>query len=137
MDMDIDPDSDRPVYRQLADLLREQIHSGQLPPGALLPSEPRMQQRYGGGRETIRRAMAVLRAEGLTSTKQGEGTRVRQPAQRHTIQLAPGDQAIIRVPSDLERRQLGLDEGVPIFEVTRAGADREIYPGDRTKIVVA
>jgi DNA-binding FadR family transcriptional regulator len=133
--MDIDPDSDRPVYRQLADLLREQIHSGQLPPGALLPSEPRMQQRYGGCRDTIRRAMAVLRAEGLIATKQGEGTRVRRSAQRHTVHLGPGDQAIIRVPSDLERRELGVDEGVPIFEVTRAGADREMFPGDRTTIV--
>jgi DNA-binding FadR family transcriptional regulator len=134
--MSVDPGSDRAMFRQLADLLREQIVSGELPPGGLLPSEPRLVQQHGIGRETVRRAMAVLRSEGLVVTEQGHGTRVRKNAGTPvTIHIQGEDWATVRLPSDLERRQLGLDEGVAIFVVHRGNGDQEVYPGDRARIV--
>ena len=36
---DLDPSDDRPVYRRIADALREAIESGELAPGDKLPSE--------------------------------------------------------------------------------------------------
>jgi DNA-binding transcriptional regulator YhcF (GntR family) len=132
--MTIDPAADRPAYRQLADLFRKQIVSGAYRAGSRLPSEPTVAQQYGLGRETVRRAMAVLRAEGLVITVQGEGTLVRTPAQPRRVRLGPGDWATVRVPSDGERRGLGLDEGVPVIEIHRAAGASELHPGDSTTI---
>jgi DNA-binding FadR family transcriptional regulator len=134
--MTLDPVSDRPMYRQLADLIREQITAGKLRPGGLIPSEPRLVQQHGIGRETVRRAMAVLRSEGLVVTEQGHGTLVRQNAGTPvTIHIQGDDWVEVRLPSDLERRKLGLDEGVPIFVVLRGSGDQEVYPADRARIV--
>jgi DNA-binding GntR family transcriptional regulator len=131
--MSIDPRGDRAVYRQLADLLREQIQSGDLLSGRLLPSENRIAQQYGIGREAVRQAVAVLRSEGLVSTVRGEGTRVRQPVERESVRLGRTDRAVARMPVESERRELDLDEGVPVVEVTRADGATELHRADRTE----
>jgi DNA-binding GntR family transcriptional regulator len=71
-------DSAVPVYRQLAAMLREDIESGQLAPGMPLPSESSLTQEHGISRDSVRRAMDVLREEGLVITVQGKGTYVRE-----------------------------------------------------------
>ena len=63
-----------PVYRQLAGILRDAIVSGQLAQGAPLPSESSLMQEYGISRDSVRKAMDVLRDEGLVITVQGKGT---------------------------------------------------------------
>jgi GntR family transcriptional regulator len=63
-----------PLYRQLADILREMITSGQLEPRSLLPSESHLQQEHGVSRGTVRTAMGILRDEGLVVTISGRGT---------------------------------------------------------------
>lgn len=65
-----------PKYRQLLDLLRRQILSGELEPGARLATEEELVQRYGLSRGTVRRAIEQLAAEGLVRTEQGSGTYV-------------------------------------------------------------
>jgi len=42
--------------RQIADELREQIETGRLVPGALMPSEPEVARTYGVSRQTARSA---------------------------------------------------------------------------------
>src|SRR5260370_11921973 len=78
--MTIDPASFEPVYRQLARILREQIQAGELRAGEALPSEASLSQRFGGGRDAVRDALASLRGEGLVITTRGIGTFVRGPA---------------------------------------------------------
>lgn len=73
----IDPTSDRPVFKQIADRLRTAIHSGGVAPGARLPSEQELIDTYGVARGTIRDAVNLLRAEGLVRTEHGRGTFVR------------------------------------------------------------
>lgn len=69
-----------PLKRQLANLLRAQIESGELEPGKPLPSESYLQQEHGVSRGTAREAVAILRNEGLVITIQGRGTFVpREP----------------------------------------------------------
>jgi GntR family transcriptional regulator len=65
-----------PLYRQLADLLAEQIESGKLRPAQPLPSELHLQQTYGVSRGTVRMAMRDLRDRGLVVTVQARGTYV-------------------------------------------------------------
>jgi len=78
--MSIDHRSDRPVYLQIADELRMQINSGEFGPGAKLPSEATLTAHYGVTRLTVRRALAVLAAEGLTESAPGKGVFVRTVA---------------------------------------------------------
>ena len=73
----IDPRSDRPVYKQVADDLRRRITSGEFAPGDSIPSEKEMEGYYGVGRTTARQSVALLRAEGLVITEHGRGTYVR------------------------------------------------------------
>src|SRR5919205_3690522 len=75
----IDPSADRAVFRQLADLLRDQIESGELGPSEPLPSELRLAQEYGISRTTVRQAIAQLRTEGLVTVERPRGTFVRVP----------------------------------------------------------
>ena len=60
----IDPASDRPVYKQIADLLRGMIERGDLGPGERLPSETELTKRYGVAQGTVRQAVGVLRERG-------------------------------------------------------------------------
>lgn len=63
-----------PKYRQLVQILRNQILSGDLPQGAKLPSEEELSSRYGLSRGTVRRAIAQLEAERLIGTEHGVGS---------------------------------------------------------------
>lgn len=63
-----------PLYIQVANQLREQIQAGKLKPRDPLPSESAMVADHGIARETARRAIALLRDEGLVVTLPQRGT---------------------------------------------------------------
>jgi GntR family transcriptional regulator len=66
-----------PLYEQLAAVLRQMIKSGQLQPRDPMPSESQLQQEPGVSRGTIRRALAIVKDEGLVVTIAGWGTLVK------------------------------------------------------------
>ena len=68
--------SDLPLYRQLYDLLRNQIVSGKVKKDALLPSELELVERLGVSRITARRALNDLAASGFVKRHRGRGTTV-------------------------------------------------------------
>jgi DNA-binding GntR family transcriptional regulator len=72
--MTVDHRNPTPLYLQLAEILREQIQSGQLRKDAVLPSESHLQQGHGLSRVTVRKAIGVLRDEGAVYTIQARGT---------------------------------------------------------------
>jgi GntR family transcriptional regulator len=74
--MSIDHDRGVPVYEQLAQILRDQIESGELQPERALPSGKTLVQRYGVARGTVDKAIAVLKAEGLVYVLHGKGVYV-------------------------------------------------------------
>jgi DNA-binding GntR family transcriptional regulator len=129
--MMLDPRADRPLFKQLADLIRGQIERGDLGPGQSLPTEAEYARHYNLSRDTVRRALAVLRNEGMIVTRHPDGSRVR-PAAAHTIVQVTQAVVSARMPTDPERHQLGLSDGVPLIVVRRKGHEPEIYPGDRT-----
>ena len=75
----VDHMSPVPLYEQLADLLAARIETGELAPGAPLPSESYLQQEHGLSRVTVRAAMRALRERGLVVTLPQRGTYVREP----------------------------------------------------------
>jgi DNA-binding FadR family transcriptional regulator len=64
------------LYAQVADAIRSEIAAGNPPAGAALPGEKKLAARYGVGRNTVRDAIAMLRAEGLIDGRQGYASRV-------------------------------------------------------------
>ena len=74
----VDPGSDRAVFRQIADQLRAAIQNGRLSEGDRLPSEAQLIDHYGVARMTIRNALQLLEAEGLTRAEHGRGVYVRR-----------------------------------------------------------
>lgn len=81
--MTLDERTSRPLYRQVADELREQIEHQELAPGGRLPTEAGLMQRYGVSRNTVRLALGLLRTEGLVITGQGRGSFVADVPVRH------------------------------------------------------
>lgn len=66
----------RGTYRQIADDLKRLIESGELPSGAMLPSEMELAVDRSIARGTARAAFAVLVEEGLVEVVPGQGRRV-------------------------------------------------------------
>jgi len=131
----IDPDSGVPVYRQLVDEIRAAVQSGDLCPGQRLMTEPEYVHEYGISRESVRKAMAALRAEGLIITTK-QGSRVRPHVDVAKVLISRDTQVSTRMPTQQERRSLGIPEGIPVFVVQRPDAEPEILAGDRTTLVV-
>lgn len=73
----LDPVSDRPVFKQIADHLRDAMDRGTLPPGSKVPSESQLMTHYRVARMTVRNALQVLQSEGLTVAEHGRGVFVR------------------------------------------------------------
>jgi GntR family transcriptional regulator len=72
----VDKYADEPLYVQLAGILRRRIESGELARLDPLPSESTLTQEHDVSRDTVRRAIAVLRDQGLVFTIAQRGTYV-------------------------------------------------------------
>jgi DNA-binding GntR family transcriptional regulator len=107
------PEDDGPLWRVIADQLRDDIGNEVYAPGTSLPGETAMAERYQTSRPTVRRAIFELAAEGLISAAQGRGTFVRARPDRRPI-LTGGYEH-----SDL------LDDG---YDAAKAGWLREPHP---------
>ncbi|MER5424098.1 GntR family transcriptional regulator [Streptosporangium roseum] len=75
----LDRDGPVPVYKQIAEVIRERITSGDITSGEAMPSETELESEYGIARATARRVARELREQGLVYTIQGEGTFVGEP----------------------------------------------------------
>jgi GntR family transcriptional regulator len=115
------------LYEQVADDIRRKINSGELPPGAKLPSEKYLADEYEVGRDTIRDAMQHLRKEGLIESRRGYRTTVRKTVQRQAVVLPSGEHLFARMPTPDECQEHNIPvDGVPVLVV-----GDKIYPADR------
>jgi GntR family transcriptional regulator len=111
----IDPTSDRPTYRQIADQLRAAIESGRIGPGEQLPSERVLMEESRSARGTVRQALALLKAEGLVDIEHGRGVFVRQ---RPPIRRVAYDR--------FARRHRDAGKGAYIAEMAGEGRSPEV-----------
>jgi GntR family transcriptional regulator len=132
-------ESPRSQYRQLADLLRAGIESGEYPPGSVLPSEPALSGQYDVSRASVNRAVAILRSEGLVRVERGRGSIVRElpvirrdAAGRQRQDVRESGDARGAFQAELERLGLTARSEVQVSE-TAAPADvarlLEVEPG--------
>ncbi|GGS75758.1 GntR family transcriptional regulator [Planobispora rosea] len=116
-----------PIYRRIADGLREAILSGEFRDGDRLPGENALMAQHGIARATARQALSVLINEGLAVPKRGSGVYVRQfrPLRRHGSRRLSQErwgrgQAIW--DSDTRGRPYTVDE----MQIDREEAEEEI-----------
>ena len=123
----IDPASDRAVYKQIADHLRAAMGRGRLQPGGQLPSESQLMEHYGVARMTIRNALRLLEAEGLTTAEHGRGVyvRPRPPVRRlASDRFAQRHRKEGKAAFTIEAEQAGATPSVDMIKV------REARPAD-------
>ncbi len=124
-----------PKYRQLLQILRNQILSEQFSPGSKLPTEEELSIDYGVSRGTVRKAVAQLDAEKLIRIEHGVGSFVRSAHPNaipfrfvdHTTRYQPVDSEIsftvlakevIPAPIDISER-LRIPPNTPVIHVAR------------------
>jgi DNA-binding GntR family transcriptional regulator len=129
----LDRRSGRALYRQLADALRAQITSGELPPGSHLPSESYLQASYDVSRDVARAAIAALRGEGLVVTERGRQSFVRKHLPLERVSAPPDASIRARMPTADQRACLDMPEGVPVL-VVRTTGDEAVYAADRVEL---
>lgn len=104
--------SDRPIYRQLSDLLEARL-TQQARPGDRLPSEADLSQQFDVNRLTVRRALNELSQRGLIETVHGKGSFVAPPVVRYSIS-AGRDASLTRT-----MRELGHDVAIRLLSAER------------------
>lgn len=74
-----------PLYYQLKEVLKQQIHAGHLAPHTAIPSEPELVTQYHVSRATVRQALTELVHEGLLYRQHGRGTFVCEPRVQQNV----------------------------------------------------
>ncbi|WP_067537828.1 GntR family transcriptional regulator [Nocardia crassostreae] len=122
-------------YEEIAESLREGIVGGAYPVGSQLASEAELMATFNAARGTVRRAVALLEAEGLIGSRQGARRIVlrserrqsfeelhsfAQWAQFHGYEIASRVQSQWRSPAtDIDRRHLKLAADAEVLHVVR------------------
>ena len=99
-----------PFYRQLTDQLGELIGSGQLAPGAALPSVRKLSGQLFVSLITVRRAYADLEQAGLIVRRQGHGTFVAESVEQVSADQARAEAEETLRAAVTRARQLGLSD---------------------------
>jgi GntR family transcriptional regulator len=76
----IDPIAPVPPYRQIAEIIRRRIGAGEYRPDTRIPTESEIVGEFEVARAPPRRAVAVLRDEGLVYTVPNRGSYVARPS---------------------------------------------------------
>lgn len=135
--MSLRPPSARPLLTDVVrDALRRAVITGDYQPGARLPNEDALGERFAVSRATIREAVRGLVEEGYLSRRQGSGTYVTsRPSLRNSLDTnfsytsyleSTGVRAgrrilgVRTIPADAAvAEQLDLEHGAPVVELRR------------------
>jgi GntR family transcriptional regulator len=118
-------------YREIAAQLRDAIDRGQYPPGARIPTEYELAERYGVSRETVRRALALLKSEGRLAAATSRGTYVppapvRLAIARYSTVLDPQRSRSDLGPWETACAEQGINGRTELVAVTTEPADEHL-----------
>ena len=113
-------------YHQIAEELRGRIGAGEFATGGLLPSEADLSGQFGVSRVTVRKALEMLREEGLVAARQGFGWFVSGEPMRQVLgRLATIEEQLRSGGHEPERRVLEFAfERAPREVAAVLGADQ-------------
>jgi len=107
----------KPMYRQIADTLRERVQRGELKPGDALPTESALQDEFAVSRVTVRQALKQLTQEAIIESIQGSGSYVKAERVNYDIyQLTSFYEKLID-------RNVETHSDVRVFEAIDAGQE--------------
>jgi GntR family transcriptional regulator len=130
-----------PLYRQIAEDLREQIESGGLRPGQQLRTELELREHYGASRNTVRDAIKWLTNLGLVETRAGSGTFVVQKIDPFVTTLSGdpggGGPEGASYLSEVSERNRGASASPIQVEIQEASGDiaRGLWITDGTEVI--
>lgn len=127
----IDPSADRPIYRQIADELRDRILSRQYAPGSPLPTEAALIHEFGAGKNSVRDALSVLESEHRIVRRRGLPATVREEPELTLVKVMRGSTVWMDPPTPDEVREYQLAPGVKMFVVADPSGKPKRLPGDR------
>lgn len=128
-----------PLYAQIRDALREQIDGQSMPPGAPLPTEDELQNRYGVSRSVVRQALAELADMGLVVRQRGRGSVVAPHREHHRRANQAGGlrQQLASAGQQLQTRIVSLTVEEPSAAAADALATTHTWRLERVRIVDA
>jgi GntR family transcriptional regulator len=114
-----------PMYRQIAEDLRQQIEAGELAPGAQLRTELELREKYDASRNTVRDAIKWLITRGLVETRPGQGTFVIQKIDPYITTLTGDPEAGESGPylREVKARRRNPEASTPRVEIQVAEAE--------------
>ena len=116
-----------PRYRVLADRLIEDIRSGTLAVGKIIPGEIELSTRFKVSRHTVREALRELKGQGIVAAHPGIGTVVRgKPGRPHFVQGVTSINDLIQLVEKtrlrvFERREIVADDALALRLGCKAG----------------
>lgn len=122
----IDPSSGTPIYRQLADQVRQAVASGVLRTGDRLPSVRELAVELAVNPNTIAKAYQELEREGVIETPRGKGSFIadRDHIASEDERRRQFTEAADKLVSDAYRLRIGSVHASAIFQERLAEAER-------------
>jgi GntR family transcriptional regulator len=114
----LNPQSGVPIYRQILEQARRMVASGQLAPGAELPSVRELAVRHAVNPMTISKAYSLLEAEGLLERNRGKPmtvasqARSASPLNKRLLQIQPLVEHTVLAAKQLELSESELVRSV-------------------------
>lgn len=116
--LNIDKNSDTPVYRQIIERIAYLVQSGKLKAGEKLPPERELAQQLGTARGTVKKAYEKLAANNVVQILQGRGTFV--SAEQDVVPVSRKDRAVKligRTLTGLEKMNFSHHEISTMFQL--------------------
>lgn len=125
------------VYAEIRSFLRNQIYSGTLTPGDMLPSEKQLCTQFGASRETVRKGLKDLENEGLIYSLPKVGYYVNPPDHQnwnvHPADEAEGNTVTLCsingvFPDEALQKHLHIGPDCLVIAMTRVARNRDGIP---------
>ncbi|AXB43460.1 GntR family transcriptional regulator [Amycolatopsis albispora] len=127
-----------PKYHQIAHGIRSRIVSGELPPGASVPSERQLAEEHRVARPTAAKALRLLQHQGYVESRHGSGTIVREDlpgARGH--RFAPSRTLDVSFPAETGLVVLVAEEAVVPPHVADAFGTPAGHRGVRRQVLLS
>lgn len=120
-------------YQEIADELRRRARSAA--PGSLLPSESELSTEFAASRVTVRRALDLVRDEGLVSARQGFGWFVAtEPVRQHLERLGTIESQLETSGKHAARHVVAFSFDSPPPHVSEVLGSREVLHVKRVNL---
>jgi DNA-binding GntR family transcriptional regulator len=139
---EIDLEGIVPAYLQVASNVRWHIIQWQLPVGSPLPPENDLADLFGVSRDTVRRALVILRTYGMIGTRRGAGHFLKSRPDMQHVTVGPGSRitAVMRAAKSAEAMAALTPEGrslySPVITVEEPGKPPAHYDSATTVVTV-